>query len=232
MNIDDMIMVSIDDHVVEPPDMFARHVPAKWADQAPRVVIGDNGVDQWVYRGRPTGVERPQRRRVVAPEEWGRDPAGFDEMRPGVYDVHERVRDMSRNGILASMCFPTFTGFSAGASQPIQGRDHRRDDPGVQRLAHRRVGRRLSRPVHPAGDHPHLGPGARGGRDPPGGGKGRPGDHACPSYRTWRVCPATTTSTHWGPVFKALSDTGLVMCCHIGQGFGAIKSPPTHRSTT
>ena len=46
-------------------------------------------------------------------EEWGRDPAGFDEMRPGVYDVHERVRDMSRNGILASMCFPTFTGFSA-----------------------------------------------------------------------------------------------------------------------
>ncbi len=34
-------------------------------------------------------------------------------MRPGVYDVHERVRDMNRNGILASMCFPTFTGFSA-----------------------------------------------------------------------------------------------------------------------
>ena len=31
-------------------------------------------------------------------EEWGRDPAGFAEMRPGVYDVHERVRDMNRNG--------------------------------------------------------------------------------------------------------------------------------------
>jgi hypothetical protein len=30
-----------------------------------------------------------------------------------VYDVHERIRDMNRNGILASMCFPTFTGFSA-----------------------------------------------------------------------------------------------------------------------
>ena len=66
MNIDDMILVSIDDHVVEPPDMFERHVPAKWADQAPQVVVGDNGVDQWVYRGRPTGVERPQRGRVVA----------------------------------------------------------------------------------------------------------------------------------------------------------------------
>ena len=38
----------------------------------------------------------------------------FAELRPGVYDVDERVRDMDRNGILASMCFPTFTGFSAG----------------------------------------------------------------------------------------------------------------------
>ena len=29
MNVDDMILVSIDDHVIEPPDMFDRHVPAE-----------------------------------------------------------------------------------------------------------------------------------------------------------------------------------------------------------
>jgi len=28
---------------------------------------------------------------------------------------------------------------------------------------------------------------------------------------------------HWHPVFTALSDTGLVMCLHIGQGFAAIN---------
>ena len=27
MNLDDLILVSIDDHVVEPPDMFERHAP-------------------------------------------------------------------------------------------------------------------------------------------------------------------------------------------------------------
>ncbi|MET0907931.1 MAG: amidohydrolase, partial [Ilumatobacteraceae bacterium] len=113
MDINDMIMISIDDHVVEPPDMFAGRVPAKYAEMTPRVVVGDNGVDQWMYRGRPTGVSGLNAVVSWPPEEWGRDPAGFDEMRPGVYDVHERVRDMDRNGILASMCFPTFTGFSA-----------------------------------------------------------------------------------------------------------------------
>ena len=28
MNVDDMIILSIDDHTIEPPDMFERHVPA------------------------------------------------------------------------------------------------------------------------------------------------------------------------------------------------------------
>ena len=66
-----------------------------------------------MYQGRPQGVSGLNAVVSWPAEEWGRDPAGFAEMRPGVYDVHERVRDMNRNGILASMCFPTFTGFSA-----------------------------------------------------------------------------------------------------------------------
>ena len=33
-------------------------------------------------------------------------------MRPGCYDVHERVRDMSAGGQLAGLNFPNFTGFS------------------------------------------------------------------------------------------------------------------------
>ena len=37
MHVDDMIMVSIDDHVIEPPDMYKGHVPAKWLDEVPKV---------------------------------------------------------------------------------------------------------------------------------------------------------------------------------------------------
>ena len=140
MNIDDLILVSIDDHVVEPPDMFLRHVPAKYNDEAPIVVTDDKGVDQWMYQGRPQGVERLNAVVSWPPEEWGRDPAGFAEMRPGVYDVHERVRDMNRNGILASMCFPTFTGFSARHLNMHREDEVTGDGRGLQRLAHRRVG--------------------------------------------------------------------------------------------
>lgn len=93
--------------------MFLNHVPAKYKADAPIVVTDSHGVDQWMYQGRPQGVSGLNAVVSWPAEEWGRDPARFAEMRPGVYDVHERVRDMDRNGILASMCFPTFTGFSA-----------------------------------------------------------------------------------------------------------------------
>ena len=56
MKTEDLILVSIDDHVVEPPDMFLNHVPAKYKDEAPIVVVDDNGVDQWIYQGKLQGV--------------------------------------------------------------------------------------------------------------------------------------------------------------------------------
>ena len=159
MNIDDLILVSIDDHVVEPPDMFLRHVPAKYKEEAPIVVTDDKGVDQWMYQGRPQGVSGLNAVVSWPAEEWGRDPAGFAEMRPGVYDVHQRVRDMSRNGILAWMCFPTFTGFSARHLNMHRDPVTLHHGVGLQRLAYRRVGRRLPRPVHPDRADADLEPG-------------------------------------------------------------------------
>jgi predicted TIM-barrel fold metal-dependent hydrolase len=48
---------------------------------------------------------------VTLPDsEWNYDPTTIAEMRPGCYDRDARVRDMDANGILASMCFPSFTG--------------------------------------------------------------------------------------------------------------------------
>ena len=39
------------------------------------------------------------------------DPQSFDDMRTGCYDIHDRVKDMNANGILGSMCFPSFPQF-------------------------------------------------------------------------------------------------------------------------
>ncbi len=104
MRPEDLILVSVDDHVVEPADMFDRHLPARYRDEAPRVVRKSDGSDVWVWRGQQIPniglnavVGRP-------PEEYGMEPTSFEQLRPGCYDVHERIRDMNANGVLASMC--------------------------------------------------------------------------------------------------------------------------------
>ena len=51
MQMNDMILVSVDDHVCEPPDMWKNHVPAKWKDRAPRLLTKEDGTNLWVFEG-------------------------------------------------------------------------------------------------------------------------------------------------------------------------------------
>ncbi|UBV17574.1 amidohydrolase family protein [Mycolicibacterium fortuitum] len=112
MNKDDMILISVDDHIVEPPDMFKNHLPKKYADEAPRLVHNPDGSDTWQFRdivipnvALNAVAGRPK-------EEYGLEPQGLDEIRKGCYDVDERVKDMNAGGILGSICFPSFPGFA------------------------------------------------------------------------------------------------------------------------
>ncbi len=51
MNLNDMIMISVDDHVVEPPHLFDGRMPAKFADLVPKVITTPEGDDVWTYNG-------------------------------------------------------------------------------------------------------------------------------------------------------------------------------------
>ena len=42
-------IISVDDHIVEPPDIFEGRVPARLAERAPRVVQTSSGFDTWLY---------------------------------------------------------------------------------------------------------------------------------------------------------------------------------------
>lgn len=112
MDKDDMILVSVDDHVIEPPDMFANHIPRKYLADAPQVVHLPNGADVWKFRD--TVVPNVALNAVAGrpKEEYGLEPSGLDEVRPGCHNVHERIKDMNAGGILASMNFPSFPGFA------------------------------------------------------------------------------------------------------------------------
>ncbi len=54
MRPEDLILVSVDDHVVEPPDVFERHLPAKFKDAAPKLVRKPSGIDVWQCQGQVT----------------------------------------------------------------------------------------------------------------------------------------------------------------------------------
>src|SRR3974377_929534 len=108
MNKEDMILISVDDHTVEPPDMFKNHLSKKYLDAAPRRRKTPRGWDWW---NSPAGVTPTVPLTAAAgrpKEEYGLEPQGLDEIRPGCYDVHERGKDMSAGGILASRNFPSF----------------------------------------------------------------------------------------------------------------------------
>ena len=110
MTMDDMTLVSVDDHVCEPPEMWDRHLPTKWKDKAPKL-IRQNGADLWVYDGRVMpniGVNAVAGR---VPEEYGMEPTALDQMRPGAYNVDARINDMNAGGILGAMCFASVPGF-------------------------------------------------------------------------------------------------------------------------
>ena len=101
-------IVSVDDHVVEPPDAFAGRVPQRFADAAPRIVEADDGGQAWLWNGQllpnvgfNAVVGRP-------PEELSFEPVRFEHMRRGSWDVNARLHDMDINGVWASVCFPSF----------------------------------------------------------------------------------------------------------------------------
>jgi predicted TIM-barrel fold metal-dependent hydrolase len=123
MRADDLILVSVDDHLVEPPHMFEAHIPDRYRDRAPKVVHADDGSDVWVFNdavipniGLNAVAGRPK-------EEYGIEPTAFDEIRPGCWDIHERVKDMNAGGVLGSMCFPSFPAFSGRLFAAAEDKD-------------------------------------------------------------------------------------------------------------
>ena len=105
-------LISVDDHVVEPPHTFEGRLPAHLQDRAPRIVETEQGHQVWEFEGQrftQVGMNAVAGRR---PETVKLEPFRFEQMRPGCYDIEPRVRDMDLGGIWASVNFPSqITGF-------------------------------------------------------------------------------------------------------------------------
>lgn len=225
MQMDDMILVSIDDHMVEPPDMFKNHVPARWHDEVPKVVRNEQGVDEWVFQGQKTATPFGMAATVGWPkEEWGFNPGAYSELRPGCFDVHERVRDMNVNGVLASMCFPTMAGFNARTFTESHDKEvalvmlQAYNDWVIDEWCGAYPGRFIPLGLVPMWD---IGAAVQEVHR-----IGRMGCRSISIPETPHVQGFPSfLSGHWDPMFEALCEENMVLSLHIGAGFEVIKRP-------
>jgi predicted TIM-barrel fold metal-dependent hydrolase len=229
MQREDMIMISIDDHVIEPENMFENHMPDKYKADAPRYIHDPaTGHGHWLFQGLQTG--QPGLGAVASwpHEEWDFDPTGFPEMRPATYDVDLPVRDMDANGQLAGMCFPTFPGF-AGTSIARSSVDHELsnvvvsayNDWQVDELAGDHPGRFIPLCILPVWDPQAMVSEIKR--------VATRGVHAIslPETPYGVGLPAFDEDGYWDPVFRALCDHDIAMCLHIGGAFNLLTRSKT-----
>jgi len=98
-------VVSADNHILEPRDLFTTRLPLEFRDRAPRVLQGADGGDGWSWDGktvgRTLGIEATAGRSVkVSGYKW-------EEILPGNYDGAAHAKDMLDAGVDASVLFPS-----------------------------------------------------------------------------------------------------------------------------
>ena len=102
-------VISSDNHVYEPLDLWTRRTEARYRDRAPHIERLDDGSDWWICDGRKgmcIGAGAQAGRRFVEPEKLSyRD--SIENIRPGGYIPDEHVKDMDADGIDMSIVYPT-----------------------------------------------------------------------------------------------------------------------------
>lgn len=212
------LLISADDHIVEPPDTFEGRVPAKYADRAPKLVTSDAGDELWEYDGQQfpnVGFNAVVGRPV---SEYGFEPTRFDEMRRGAWDIHARVADMDLNGVYASVNFPSFLPGFAGQRLQLSTKDQ-----GLA-LASVRAWNDWHHEVW-AGEYPdRIIPCQLPWLLDPEVGADMIRENAERGFRavTFSEAPdklglPSIHSGHWDPILAACAETGTVVNLHIGS---------------
>jgi predicted TIM-barrel fold metal-dependent hydrolase len=215
-------IISVDDHLVEPRYLFEGRMPAEFVDAAPRVIENELGQEMWLYEdmlypqiGLNAISGRPK-------DQWNMEPARFDEMRRGCWDIDQRVVDMDLDGVYASLCFPSLLAGFAGAVFS-QSKDQALglaclrawNDWHIEEWAGHHPGRIIPLQSDPAIAADEIRRNAERGFKAVSMPE-NPVDLGLPSMHT----------DHWDPVLRACDETQTVVCLHNGSSrWSAARSP-------
>ncbi|EID13482.1 amidohydrolase 2 [Mycobacterium xenopi RIVM700367] len=216
MDINDLVLVSVDDHVVEPPDVFEGRLPAKYVEFAPKFVTNPDGTNVWQYNGETISNVALNAVAGRPKEEYGIEPTSFSQLRPGTYDHNERVKDMSANGVLGSLCFPSFPQFCGQLFARTKDKDvalamvRAYNDWHIDEWCGSHPGRFIPCALPAIWDPEVMAAEIRR--------VAKKGCHAItfsenPSKLGW----PSIHSDHWDPVWRVCSEEAVVVCMHIGS---------------
>ena len=223
-------IISVDDHVVEPPTLWTDRLPSKFGDRIPHVVrerfdrpvLGDGPAspevwgDVWHY----DGIRSPfmmLMAAVGAPEK-SFDVTNYDKVLPGCWKQHDRLADMTANHVEVSLCFPNTLPRFCGQTFA------ERDDKELALLCVRAyndwmidewcggegVGRLVPVTMVPLWDPQLAADEVRR--------CAAKGSHAITfSENPYPLGLPTIHSGSWDPLFTACQETETVVCMHIGS---------------
>lgn len=221
------MIISVDDHLHEPPETFSSRLPSRLAERGPRLVHGETG-DVWVFDGAEYPVH-PLTASVGRPaERWG-DPVRYADMKPTCYDPVARLADMDVDGVVASLCFPSFAGFSGTPFVREAQKDPELavlslrafNDFVCQEWAAAAPGRYIPVVLVPLWDQPEAAREVE--RTAAMGARGiafseNPSRQGLPSIHDRSRC--------WDPVFRAAEEAGMPLCMHIGSSSHIPRTAP------
>lgn len=221
METDELILVSVDDHVVEPPDVFEGRLSKKAQEKAPYMTKIGDGVDAWMFEGRPMPTVGLNAVAGRVPEEYGIDPVSMDEMRPGCHNIDERIRDMNVNGVLGSLNFPSLVGFAGGLFLTLEDKAialellRAYNDWHIEVWCNSYPGRNIPLGITPIWDPEEMAKEVF-----------RLKEKGCSavsfSENPEKLGLPSLHSPHWNPFWAACNETGTVVCIHIGSSSSVV----------
>jgi predicted TIM-barrel fold metal-dependent hydrolase len=119
-------MISVDDHLIEPPNVWVDRLPGKYKELGPRWINDEQG-EAWLVEG---SRRVPINGAVVAGAFWPPEaapplfqPLAWSEIPAPCYDPTARREAMDADQVLAMMPFPNLPGFAGRVFQHLEDKE-------------------------------------------------------------------------------------------------------------
>ena len=115
-------LISVDDHIIEPPNVWVDRASAADRARVPHVERID-GVDTWVYENYRTSVMGILAAAHQQPDDYSPLPVNYDELPQVYYDPTARIPDMDKDHVVAGLNFPFFPRFCGQTFSQVQDKE-------------------------------------------------------------------------------------------------------------